>query len=163
RSYDPIFEAAQETGLPVFLHSVRTMHPVFPFNTNRFETIFGVHSIIHTFSLIVNLVSMMETGVPVRYPDLKIVFTEGGLGWVPWIMLRMDKEFLERRRDVPFLKERPSHYVQQMYFATQPIEEPEHMKDMATLFSLFDAESHVLFASDWPHHDFDHPSKVLQI
>jgi hypothetical protein len=20
-----------------------------------------------------------------------------------------------------------------------------------------------MFASDWPHHDFDHPSKVLQI
>jgi predicted TIM-barrel fold metal-dependent hydrolase len=163
RSYNPMFEAAQECGLPVFLHSVQALHPVFPFNTNRFETVFGAHSIIHSFSIIVNLVSMMETGVPVRFPNLKIVFTEGGLGWVPWIMLRMDKEYLERRRDVPFLKERPSHYVQQMYFATQPIEEPEHLKDMATLFSLFHAENHVLFASDWPHHDFDHPSKVLQI
>ncbi len=163
RRYDPIYAAAQETGLPVFLHSVQALHPVFPFNTYRFETIFGAHSIIHSFSIIVNLVSMLETGVPVRFPDLKIVFTEGGLGWVPWIMLRMDKEYNERRRDVPFLKEHPSYYVQQMYFATQPIEEPEHSQDMATLLSLFNAENHVLFASDWPHHDFDHPSKVLQI
>lgn len=163
RSYNPMYAAAEETGLPVFLHSVQAIHPVFPFNTYRFETVFGAHTLIHSFSIIVNLVSMMETGVPVRFPNLKIAFSEGGLGWVPWIMLRMDKEYAERRRDVPFLKERPSHYVQQMYFATQPIEEPEHLKDMATLFSLFDAENHVLFASDWPHHDFDHPSKVLQI
>jgi predicted TIM-barrel fold metal-dependent hydrolase len=34
---------------------------------------------------------------------------------------------------------------------------------MATLLSLFGGEDNVVFASDWPHHDFDHPSKVLQI
>ena len=27
----------------------------------------------------------------------------------------------------------------------------------------FDGENRVMFASDWPHHDFDHPDKVLQI
>ena len=105
----------------------------------------------------------METGVPVRFPELRIVFTEGGIGWVPWIMLRMDKEYQERRRDVPFLEDRPSTYIKKMYFATQPIEEPEHMGDMATFISLFDGEDSVVFASDWPHHDFDHPNKVLQI
>ena len=31
------------------------------------------------------------------------------------------------------------------------------------LLTLFNGENSVLFASDWPHHDFDHPSKVLQI
>ncbi len=75
----------------------------------------------------------------------------------------MDKEYNERRRDVPFLKDRPSTYVRQMFFATQPIEEPEHLGDMATLLTLFGGEDNVVFASDWPHHDFDHPSKVLQI
>jgi predicted TIM-barrel fold metal-dependent hydrolase len=50
-----------------------------------------------------------------------------------------------------------------MFFATQPIEEPEHLKDMATLLTLFGGEDSVMFASDWPHHDFDHPTKVLQI
>jgi len=163
RAYDPLYDAAQETGLPVFLHSVQALHPTFPFNLNKFETVFGVHSVVHTFSLMVNLVSMIETGVPVRFPDLKVACTEGGIAWVPWLMLRLDKEYLERRREVPFLKEPPSHYLRQMYFATQPIEEPEHVGDMATLLPLMDGEDTVIFASDWPHHDFDHPSKVLQI
>jgi len=163
RRYDPMYAAAQETGLPVMLHSVTAVHPNFPFNLQGYETVFAAHILAHPLALIANLVSMMETGVPERFPELKIAFTEGGVGWVPWIMLRMDKEYAERRRDVAVLKDRPSSYVRKMYFATQPIEEPEHLGDMATLLTLFGGEDSVMFASDWPHHDFDHPSKVLQI
>ncbi len=39
-SYDPMFEAAQECGLPVVLHSVTAINPVFPFNLQEFETLF---------------------------------------------------------------------------------------------------------------------------
>ena len=125
------------------LHSVTAVYPVFPFNLQGFETLFAVHLLAHPFSLIANLVSMMETGVPERFPELKIAFTEGGVGWVPWIMLRMDKEYAERRREVPILKDRPSNYVRRMFFATQPIEEPEHLADMATLLTLFGGEDSV--------------------
>lgn len=163
RRYDPVYDAAQEAGLPVVLHAVSMVHPRFPFNVDQFQSIFGQHTIAHGFAMIANLVHMIESGVPVRFPRLRIAFTEAGIAWVPWIMLRMDKEYLERRRDVPLLREPPSHYVRQMFFATQPIEEPERMGDMATLMSLFGGEDQVVFASDWPHHDFDHPSKVLQI
>jgi predicted TIM-barrel fold metal-dependent hydrolase len=75
----------------------------------------------------------------------------------------MDKEYKERRRELPFLTDLPSTYVRQMFFATQPIEEPENMKEMAIMMSLFGGEQSVMFASDWPHHDFDHPNQVLQI
>ena len=37
-------------------------------------------------------------------------------------MNRLDKEYMERRRDVPFLVERPSHYLRQYFYGTQPIE-----------------------------------------
>jgi predicted TIM-barrel fold metal-dependent hydrolase len=163
RSYDPMYDAAQECGLPVVLHSVTAINPIFPFNLQAFETLFSAHVISHTFAMVANVMSMLETGVPVRFPGLKIAFTEGGIAWVPWLAMRLDKEYSERRTDVPLLKERPSHYLQQMFFATQPIEEPERMADMALLMQLFDGENCVVFASDWPHHDFDHPDKVLQI
>jgi predicted TIM-barrel fold metal-dependent hydrolase len=163
RWYDPMFDAAQECGLPVVLHSVTAINPVFPFNLQRFDTLFSAHVISHTVAMVANAMSMLETGVQVRFPGLQIAFTEGGIAWVPWLGMRLDKEYSERRRDVPLLTERPSHYLQRMFFATQPIEEPEHLKDMATLMGLFDGENNVVFASDWPHHDFDHPDKVLQI
>lgn len=163
RQYDPIYEAAQEADLPVLLHSVTVIHPVFPFNTQGFETEFGRHICSHTFSIMANLVHMMTTGVPVRYPDLRVAVTEAGISWIPFLMQRMDKEYLERRREVPFLTEKPSHYLKKMYFATQPVEEPENLGDLVTLMDLYDGEDNTIFASDWPHHDFDHPSKVHQI
>ena len=90
--------------------------------------------------------------------------TEAGLPWMPFLCNRLDKEYLERRRDVPFLEERPSHYLKrQFWVSTQPVEEPEDMRDMVKLIELFDGEDRTVFASDWPHHDFDHPMKVDQI
>jgi predicted TIM-barrel fold metal-dependent hydrolase len=145
------------------LHSVTAIFPVFPFNLNVFSTMFSAHIVSHGLSMVANLLSMMETGVPSRYPKLRIGFSESGIGWVPWIMMRMDKEYKERRRELPFLTDLPSTYVRQMFFATQPIEEPANMGEMATILSLFGGEQSVMFASDWPHHDFDHPNKVLQI
>jgi predicted TIM-barrel fold metal-dependent hydrolase len=163
RCYDPIYEAAQETNLPVMLHSVTAIFPVFPFNLDCFSTMFSAHIVSHGLSMVANLLSLMETGVPERYPKLRIGFSESGIGWVPWIMMRMDKEYKERRRELSFLSDLPSTYVRRMFFATQPIEEPENMQQMATVLSLFGGETSVMFASDWPHHDFDHPNKVLQI
>jgi predicted TIM-barrel fold metal-dependent hydrolase len=66
-------------------------------------------------------------------------------------MMRMDKEYMERRRELPFLTDLPSTYLRQMFFATQPIEEPENMQQMAALLSMFGGEDSVMFASDWPH------------
>jgi uncharacterized protein len=163
RRYDPIYEAAQETDLPVLLHSVTVVHPVFPFNLHVFETEFGRHICGHTFSIMANLVHMISAGVPVRYPQLRIALTEVGISWIPFLMNRMDKEYLERRREIPILQERPSHYMKRFYYATQPIEEPENLGDLVTLINLYDGEDRTIFASDWPHHDFDHPSKVHQI
>jgi predicted TIM-barrel fold metal-dependent hydrolase len=163
RRYDPIFDAAQQARLPVLLHAVTVTSPVFPFNNHGFDTEFARHATSHTFSIISNLVSMVSTGVVVRFPELRIGVTEAGISWMPFLCNRLDKEYLERRREVPFLKERPSTYVKRVYVATQPIEEPERLRDLVTLMELFDGEDTTIFASDWPHHDFDHPMKLNQV
>jgi uncharacterized protein len=163
RKYDPIYEAAQAADLPVLLHSVTVTHPVFPFNNHGFNTELGRHTCSHTFSIMANIVHMITNGVCVRYPDLRIAVTEAGVSWVPFLMWKLDKEYLERRREVPFLEERPSHYLKRWFFATQPIEEPENLRELATLMELYDGENNTIFASDWPHHDFDHPMKVHQV
>jgi predicted TIM-barrel fold metal-dependent hydrolase len=78
-------------------------------------------------------------------------------------MWRLDKYFNEYRRMVPFLERRPSEYLRQrMWFSTQPIEEPD---DPAQLVETIRhcGEDRILFASDWPHHDFDHPKAILKL
>jgi predicted TIM-barrel fold metal-dependent hydrolase len=163
RRYDPIFDAAQNARLPVLLHSVTVTSPVFPFNNHGFDTELARHATSHTFAIIANLVSMVSTGVVVRFPELRIGVTEAGISWMPFLCQRLDKEYLERRREVPFLTERPSHYVKRIYVATQPIEEPERLRDLVTLVELYDGDDTTIYASDWPHHDFDHPMKLNQV
>ena len=159
--YDPVYVAASEAGLPVVIHSVETVYPAFPFQLEQFRTSLAVHALAHPLSMVANLVSMIETGVPVRHPELKIGFMEAGTAWIPFIANRLDKEYIERRREVPLLQERPSRTMRRFYYGTQPIEEPERRADLVSLFELFDGEHRAMFASDWPHHDFDHPQHVF--
>lgn len=161
RSYDPIYAAASAAGLPVVMHSVEAVYPTFPFQLEVFETSLAQHALAHPFAMMANIVSMLETGVPVRHPELDIGIMEAGTSWVPFLINRLDKEYIERRREVPVLQEPPSHYISDFYFGTQPIEEPERRADIVALYELFNGAERAMFASDWPHHDFDHPRHVF--
>ena len=161
RQYDPVYTAAVEAGLPVVMHSVETVYPTFPFQLEVFETSLAQHAIAHPFAMMANIVSMLETGVPVRHPRLGIGVMEAGTSWVPFLLNRLDKEYIERRREIPVLQEPPSHYIADFYFGTQPIEEPERRSDIVALYDLFNGAERAMFASDWPHHDFDHPQHVF--
>ena len=124
---------------------------------------FARQMLSHSFAMMSNLVSIMHTGVPARYPGTKFIFTEAGIAWVPYMTWRMDKYHQEYRRMVPILERKPSAYVrEQMWFATQPIEEPD---DPAQLVDTIRhcGEDRIIFASDWPHHDFDHPRGILNL
>jgi predicted TIM-barrel fold metal-dependent hydrolase len=163
RRYDPILAAAEAAGLPVVLHSVTLVSPAFPCQLDQFENHFARQVLSHSFAMMANLVSLVHTGVPARYPGLRIGFTEAGIAWVPSMMWRLDKYFNEYRRLVPFLERRPSEYLRErMWFATQPIEEPD---DPAQLVETIRhcGEDRIVFASDWPHHDFDHPKAILKL
>ena len=126
RNYDPIMAAAEAAGLPVCLHSVTLVSPAFPCQLDQFENHFARQVLSHSFAMMANLTSLIHSGVPARYPKLRVVFTEAGIAWVPYMMWRMDKYYNEYRRMVPFLEKRPSEYMRErMWFATQPIEEPD--------------------------------------
>jgi uncharacterized protein len=164
RTYDPIMAAADATGLPVCLHSVTLVSPAFPCQLDQFENHFGRQVLSHSFAMMANLTSLIHSGVPARFPNLRVVFTEAGIAWVPYMMWRMDKYFNEYRRMVPFLEQRPSEYIRErMWFATQPIEEPDNPKDLVATIDLIGGAERILFASDWPHHDFDHPRTIMKL
>ncbi|MGN6565575.1 MAG: amidohydrolase family protein [Thermomicrobiales bacterium] len=164
RHYDPILAAAQEADLPVLLHSVTIVSPAFPCQLDQFENHFARQILSHSFAMMSNLVSLMHTGVLARYPKLKVAFTEAGVAWVPYMMWRMDKYHQEYRRMVPFLEKKPSEYMrEQMWFATQPVEEPDNPHDLVETIRHYGGENRTVYASDWPHHDFDHPRAILKL
>jgi predicted TIM-barrel fold metal-dependent hydrolase len=64
-----------------------------------------------------------------------------------------------RQSDAPLLKKLPSEYIQEMYYTSQPMERTNARLLEATLEAIH-AETQLLYASDWPHWDFDVPGKV---
>ena len=107
------------------------------------------------------LASIVLEGVFERYPKLKMVMIEAGFGWAPSLSWRLDKSFERLHSEVPHLKRKPSEYIRDhIYWTTQPMEDPERRDH---LFDVIDwiGWDKLLFATDYPHWDFDEPSRVL--
>jgi uncharacterized protein len=165
RQYDPIYEAAEAHGLAVIYHAGGMLRmPMLPFDMRQLDTWFLMHTFSHSIAMMSTVASLFSTAMPARFPKLQIILTEAGLSCFAHSMMRLDWAWEQRRGDVPLLKERPSAYMRrQMFYATQPIEEPDDLKDMADVIRAIGGEDSVVFASDYPHHDFDHPKKVFDI
>src|SRR4029079_14071058 len=130
--YWPIYARAEEHGLPVGIHvGGYGGHPptggVVPsYYVEEHQS--NAHTMAATLS------SLVIEGVPERFPRLKIVFIEGGFGWIASAIWRMARHFERFRSEVPHLKRKPSEYVREhFWFTTQPIDEPDEGKHLRAL------------------------------
>ena len=158
-SWDPIYRAAQRKGLPVIFHSSPGKLPPF----DKFKSFLGRHALGFPWFLIIHITSLVTEGVPERFPKLKFGFIEGGVSWIPWVMYRLDDEYRKRRSEAPLLTKMPSEYMKEFYYTSQPLERPTNIRDLEWIFKAFDAENHLMYASDYPHWDFDTPSAIYDL
>jgi len=108
------------------------------------------------------LASWIITGMPESFPKLKVMWPECGLAWIPFMMQRLDNEYMMRTSEAPALKKLPSDYMRDMYFASQPME----ITDLGLLeqtFRVINAETQLVYSSDYPHWDFDLPSTIYDL
>src|SRR6516162_4181138 len=75
---------------------------------------------------------------------------------------RLDHEYMLRPSEAPLLKKKPSEYMREMYYSSQPMEIQDH-DAMATTFRMINAETQLLYSSDYPHWDFDLPSTIWDL
>src|SRR3546814_861892 len=107
------------------------------------------------------LTSMIFEGVFERLPNLKLVLVESGFAWLPPLSWRLDKLALRMRDETPHLSMLPSEYIRrQVWLTTQPMEEPEPRKHILDTIDWIGWDR-LLFATDYPHWDFDDPTQVL--
>jgi predicted TIM-barrel fold metal-dependent hydrolase len=159
KRYWPIYEAAAEAGLPVGIHAFG--YSGWAMTNGGWPSFYIEEVSEHATSAQAMVASMIMEGVFERYRDLKIVMIECGFGWLPALGWRLDKHWKRMRDEVPHLTRAPSEVIREHFWVTtQPMEEtddPTHVLD-AMRWIGFDR---ILFASDYPHWDFDDPVMAI--
>ena len=154
-----VYRAMEERGLALSFHSgPNWSEPVFR-ACNRF---ISVHALGFSFYNILHCTNWVINGMGERFPNLPVIWIEAGLAWIPFLMQRLDHEYMMRPSEAPLLKKKPSDYMRDMYYSTQPIEIQDR-EAMECTFRMMNAETQLLYASDYPHWDFDLPSTVYDL
>ena len=157
--YWPIYRAAVEHNLPVAIHvgSEGTGIANPPTGVGYPATYLEFHT-DHSQTMMAHCVSVISEGLFEEFPSLRFGFIEGGICWAPYVMWRLDRMYPALKTEVPWLRKLPSEYIlSNCYFSTQPIEEPENHQHLLAMLAMLRAEKTVVFASDYPHWDFDNP------
>ncbi|MFT3865086.1 MAG: amidohydrolase family protein [Solirubrobacterales bacterium] len=166
RHYYPIYAAAERHGLPIALHpnSVDAIYAKAAPLAGGVPTYYVEWHAALTQVFQANVISAACHGIFERYPGLKLVIAEGGVAWLPDVMWRLDKNWEALRDEVPWVKRRPSEYiVEHVRFTTQPFLEPHKPEHLLAMLDIVEAERTLLFSSDYPHWDFDDPTRALKL
>ena len=161
KRYWRVLECAAYHGFPIGLHS-----GAYGWHANTgsgWASYYWEEHMAFAYQLQGVVQSLVFEGAFERIPDLKAVAIEGGFAWAAPLGWRMDKQFDIMRKEVPHLKKKPSEYMRtQMWYTTQPIEEPERKDDIHDIIRWI-GEDRLMFSTDYPHWDFDDPRYAFQV
>ena len=93
--WDPLWAVASEARVPICMHigsSSRLMTTSEDAPPPVVLSLVGVNSMM-------TATDWLFSGILERFPDLKVVLSEGGAGWVPYMLERMDKAFFDIRTE----------------------------------------------------------------
>jgi predicted TIM-barrel fold metal-dependent hydrolase len=159
-AYMKFYRMVEETGKPLAFHAAYHWNDT---SLSTMSTFLSVHALGFAWCNIVHATNWVLQGLPEKFPNLKVIWVESGLAWVPWLMQRLDDQYLLRQSEAPLLKKMPSDYLREnCWYSSQPMER-SHPKALALTLEMINAESQLLYASDWPHFDFDTPSTIWDI
>jgi hypothetical protein len=160
RTYWPIYDAAAQCDLPIGIHfGGWSFGP--PTGSGR-QTFYseekgGIATIAQD-----QVISLVCEGVFERFPRLRVVMIENGFAWLPALMWRLDRSWRKLKDELPYSSRLPSEYIRDhIWTTTQPIEEPPSDKQFLALLEQMNMNDHILFATDYPHWDFDAPTRTF--
>jgi predicted TIM-barrel fold metal-dependent hydrolase len=143
--YDPLWTTIQASGLPICCH--------IGLNTNLNELTRrdptpqkGVMVPVVGLSTAEALGMWILGGILERFPDLKLVFVEPGLGWVPWWLYIVDDMATRQKYEFPAITQLPSYYFHRNIYLTY-IEEPDSIQLLRHRLGV----RNILWSTDYPH------------
>ncbi|MEM7540321.1 MAG: amidohydrolase family protein [Pseudomonadota bacterium] len=150
--WNPLWETACEFGLPISFH-IGSGNMEGGLNRDKLKT----YGRLATFTEVsveffmrngMQLSDLLMSGVLARYPEIRFVSVESGIGWIPFVLEAIDYQFLgnrvsEERDDFEML---PSEYFRRNVFACYWFEQtaPQRLFDKVGV-------DNIMFETDFPH------------
>jgi len=144
-----LWSAAEETGLVVSFHVFEGGGATVGYEVKgiRHPAVIGSWTVVAPMQMDEILVSLILSGVCERHPRLRLVLGESGIGWLPYVLERLDDTYEERLADDLRLPLPPSAYFKRQIWAT--FQKDFHgVEAMARL-----APDNAMWGSDYPHRD----------
>jgi uncharacterized protein len=143
--YDRLWAAIQETDLPIALHiglntALEDLARRDPTPQKGIFVPCVALSSAEAFGMFIT------GGVFERFPRLKVVFVEPGLGWVAWWLYIVDDLKQRQGYEFPAITELPSHYFRRNVFLTF-IDEPNAVRLGHESLGI----ENIMWSSDYPH------------
>ncbi|TAK21294.1 MAG: amidohydrolase [Chloroflexota bacterium] len=161
RKYWPMYEAACKNDLPIAFHFGGSGGG--PITGAGWPSYYYEDHCGMPPSFESQVTSFIFESVFDRFPTMRLVLIEGGFAWLPALGWRLDRAYQRFGSDAPRLKKLPSEYIREnVWLTTQPMEEPENPAHFHDIVAGIGADR-LMFATDYPHWDFDAPDQALPV
>jgi predicted TIM-barrel fold metal-dependent hydrolase len=163
RAWDPLWEVCADLKMPVHFHigSSATAMDFFgkyfwPSQDEYVKPAIGGGMLFLNSARVV--MNTIFAGIFDRFPKLKMVAVESGVGWIPFILETMDYELEENAPEqYAQLHRKPSEYFAHNWYATFWFEQAQG--DVQGLIDKV-GEDNILFETDFPHPTCLYPSPL---
>jgi predicted TIM-barrel fold metal-dependent hydrolase len=163
RFYHPIYAACERYGLPLSVHfGGEGAGIAAPPTAAGYPSYYLEMRMARPQIAMAHVVSLICEGVFEKFPNLHFIFIEQDVFWVPGLMWHMDSDWKGLRDYTPWVRRLPSEYLREhIRFGTQPMPQPPTVEDLKIFLEWLRADEVLVFASDYPHWDWDEPSAFL--
>ena len=157
--WEPLWAAVEDAGIVLSLHvRLDTTTTLRGIPGSEDPAVTAAWLSVGPMQLDEALVSVIFCGALERHPKLKVVIAEGGVGWIPYVLDRMDYEWEDHPDEWPkFVKTLPSDLFRRQMYATFQKDAPGPL--LAEKF----CPDNFMWGSDYPHPDGVWPDSLETI
>jgi predicted TIM-barrel fold metal-dependent hydrolase len=155
---NPLWEAAQEHGLPLVHHSFAAGYPGY---RDLWNNPFIGRSASHPWAAMRMVAAVFGSGMMDRYPHLKVGVLESGFGWLPFWGARLDDQMEYMGYVSEDMQHKPTEYMRSgRFFASIVLHEGP---DMVRMVSELLGDGILMMGSDYPHAESRFPDSVDKV
>ncbi|MFZ0665938.1 MAG: amidohydrolase family protein, partial [Acidimicrobiales bacterium] len=149
-AWDPIWSVLHDAGIPMCLH-IGSGGFISPLNDPLSPEVGRL--VIAPFTAMASMIDLILSPVCHKFPDIKIVFSEAGIGWVPSFLERADRSTARQSgwAEVYSRALKPSEIFRRNMYVCM-VEEPVGLS-----FHDLIGNDRILSETDYPHSDTTYP------